>query len=87
MELKINIDEKELNETVIRLLAKEIVAEYGHTSHQAKAGIRDACDYAVREYIYKQKDKVIEKVVSRATREIVKKGLPKLLENIEKEEA
>ena len=38
---------------------------------------------AVRELIYSQKDTIIEMVVDRATREIVKKGLPKLLERFD----
>lgn len=35
---------------------------------------------AVKDLIYSRKDEIIEMVVDRATREIVKKGLPKLLD-------
>ncbi len=35
---------------------------------------------AVKDLVYSHKDEIIEKVVDRATREIVRKGLPKLLE-------
>jgi len=35
--------------------------------------------------IYKEKEKIINRVVERATIEIVKKGLPKLLESLGKE--
>lgn len=35
---------------------------------------------AVKELIYSRKDEIIEMVVDRAAREIVKKGLPKLLD-------
>lgn len=35
---------------------------------------------AVKDLIYSRKDQIIEMVVERATREIVKKGLPKLLD-------
>ena len=35
---------------------------------------------AVKDLIYSRKDEIIEIVVDRATREIVKKGLPKLLD-------
>ena len=38
---------------------------------------------AVRELIYSHKDEIIDKVVSRATTEIVKKGIPKLIERFE----
>lgn len=47
-------------------------------------GVRDGVDKAVKNYIYSEKDRIIERVVERATREIVKKGLPKLLEGIGK---
>lgn len=35
---------------------------------------------AVKDLIYSRKDQIIEMVVDRATREIVKKGLPKLFD-------
>lgn len=36
----------------------------------------------VKELIYSRKDEIINMVVERATKEIVKKGIPKLLERI-----
>ena len=36
----------------------------------------------VKELIYSRKDEIINMVVERATKEIVKKGIPKLLEKI-----
>ena len=44
------------------------------------SGTGDVITCAVKELVYSQKDEIIEKVVDRATKEIVKKGLPKLLE-------
>ena len=38
---------------------------------------------AVKELIYSKKDQIVEMVVDRAVREIVKKGLPKLLERMD----
>lgn len=40
----------------------------------------DVVASAVKEIIYSRKDEIIEMVVDRATKEIVRKGLPKLLE-------
>lgn len=37
---------------------------------------------AVKDLIYSRKDEIIEMVVDRASREIVKKGLPRLLERM-----
>ena len=44
------------------------------------SGTGDVIACAVKELVYSQKDEIIEKVVDRATKEIVRKGLPKLLE-------
>ena len=43
-------------------------------------GIRDSVDKVIRQYIYSKKDAIVDRAVERATVEIVKKGLPKLLE-------
>jgi hypothetical protein len=51
----------------------------------AQFGVKSGVDKAVKEYIYKNKDKIIERVVERASVEIVKKGLPKLLERLGEE--
>ena len=40
----------------------------------------DVVASAVKEIVYSRKDEIIEMVVDRATKEIVRKGLPKLLE-------
>ena len=80
-ELKIKIDDERIAKLVEEHIAKEIVTgSYSWEGREAKRGIRDAMDKAVQKYLYSQKDKIIEKVVERATREIVKKGIPKLLE-------
>lgn len=42
---------------------------------------------AVKELVYSRKDEIIERVVDRAAKEIVKKGLPKLLDRLEGEKA
>lgn len=60
-------------------IANRIVAERGYENREAKIGIRDGVDKAIKQYIYLKKELVIDRVVERATVEIVKKGLPKLL--------
>lgn len=37
---------------------------------------------AVKDLVYSHKDEIIDKVVDRATKEIVRKGLPKLMEMV-----
>ena len=45
----------------------------------------DVVASAVKEIVYSRKDEIIEMVVERAVKEIVRKGLPKLLERSEGE--
>lgn len=85
MELKININEEHIKEMVEKEMVRLIISEKGYEGREAEWGIRDGVDKAIKQYIYKEKDKIIDRVVERATVEIVKKGLPKLLENIGKE--
>jgi ribosomal protein S26 len=82
MKLEIVIDENYIAELVSKEIARRIVETYGYENREARAGIRDGIDKAVKQYIYSKKDVIIDRVVDRATVEIVKKGLPKLLEKV-----
>jgi hypothetical protein len=82
MKIEIEIDEKYIAELVSQEIAKRIVAEHNYENREAKYGIREGVDKAIKQYIYSKKDTVIERVVERASVEIVKKGLPKLIEKL-----
>jgi hypothetical protein len=82
MKIEIEVDENYITELVSQEIAKRIVAERGYENREAKIGIRDGVDKAIKQYIYSKKDSIIERVVDRASVEIVKKGLPKLLERL-----
>lgn len=82
MNFSIEIDEKRITELVEKEIAKKIVNEYGYVNQESQFGIRKGIEKAVKEYIYSVKDEVIEKTIERASREITKKGLPKLLEGM-----
>lgn len=82
MKIEIEIDENYIAELVSQEIAKRIVADRGYESREAKFGIRNGVDKAIKQYIYSKKDEVIERVVDRASVEIVKKGIPKLIERI-----
>lgn len=43
------------------------------------SGTGDVISQAVKELVYSRKDEIIDMVVERAAREIVRKGLPKLI--------
>ena len=75
----IDIDDKviveQMNDILNNILNRQLNNKYTETDYV----IRDA----VKELIYSHKDEIIERVVDRAAREIVKKGLPKLIERCE----
>ena len=82
MKLEIEIDEGYIAELVSKEIAKRIVETHGYENREARIGIRNGVDKAVKQYIYSKKDSVIDRVVERASVEIVKKGLPKLLDRL-----
>jgi Cys-tRNA synthase (O-phospho-L-seryl-tRNA:Cys-tRNA synthase) len=79
IKIEIEIDESYITELVSQEIAKRIVTEHCYENREARIGIREGVDKAIKQYIYSKKDSVIERVVDRASTEIVKKGLPKLL--------
>lgn len=81
MEFKITINEEVIEE----VLQKELLNEIKRLASQHNSfryDVKDAIGKAIKEYVYINKDKIIEMTVDRASKEIVKKGLPKLLENL-----
>lgn len=72
----IDIDDKAVTEQINRILNvivnEQLKSRYTDTGHVITA--------LIKELIYFKKDEIIETVVERAAREIVKKGLPKLID-------
>lgn len=65
---------EQINNIINTIFNREIQSKYGDTGYEISQ--------AVKEIVYSHKDEIIEKVVERATAEIVRKGLPKLLERM-----
>ena len=84
MKIEINIPDERIVELVEQAIVENILNNR-HENREAQYGVRSGMDKAVKEYIYVNKDRIIERVVERASIEIVKKGLPKLIENIGRE--
>jgi Cys-tRNA synthase (O-phospho-L-seryl-tRNA:Cys-tRNA synthase) len=82
MKIEIEIDESYIAELISQEIAKRLVTEHCYENLEARIGIREGVDKAIKQYIYSKKDAVIDRVVERASVEIVKKGIPKLLETI-----
>jgi len=80
VKLEIEIDEDYIAELVSKEIARRIVETHGYENREARIGIRNGVDKAIKQYIYSEKDTIIDRVVDRATTEIAKKGLHKLLE-------
>lgn len=74
----IEVDEKAITEQISRILNtvlnEELRSRYTDTGREISS--------AVKELIYSQKDRIIEMVVDRAAAEIVRKGLPKLMDKM-----
>ena len=73
---QINLDDgaiiEQINNILDTVLMEQMNHKYSNTGHIIAAAVKDL--------VYSHKDEIIEKVVDRATREIVRKGLPRLLE-------
>ena len=78
MELKIEIDEKELRKEVTDIIARKLTQSWTSERNMFKQIIAES----VREVVYSQKEEIINMVVGRATREIVSKSIPKLLDKL-----
>lgn len=72
----IEIDDKsvtdQINGIINAVFKREINNKYGETGYEISKAVKDI--------VYSHKDEIINKVVDRAVKEIVRKGLPKLLE-------
>jgi len=82
MKIELEIDENYITELVSQKIAERIVSERCYENREARMGIREGVDKAIKQYIYTKKDSIIDRVIDRASVEIVKKGLPKLLDRL-----
>jgi hypothetical protein len=81
-EITITVNDAEIVDMVTKMIARDIAAQYTAESRDTKFGIRRGVESAVKEYIYASKDEIIDRCVARASAELVRKGLPKLIERM-----
>ena len=76
MKLTIDIDEKEITEIVSQKLVDEIMDDVKDWRlNRAKGfGIRDGIDKGIKNYIYKNKDYVIERIIDRCSKYFIRKA-------------
>lgn len=78
----IQIDDQVICDQINKILNEIIGRElYGRCSDS-----REAIALAIKDMIYSRKDEIIDKIIDKATTELVKKGLPRLLERMTKDE-
>lgn len=74
----IEVDENAIKEQIAGILntvlKQELRSRYSDTGREISA--------SVKELVYSQKDRIIEMVVDRASAEIVRKGLPRLMDKM-----
>lgn len=63
---------EQINNILDTIFRRQLNNKYSDTGYIIAAAVKDL--------VYSHKDEIIDKVVERATKEIVKKGLPKLME-------
>lgn len=73
---QINLDDgaiiEQINKIIDSVFRQQMNFKYSDTGHIIAAAVKDL--------VYSHKDEIIDKVVDRAAKEIVRKGLPRLLE-------
>ena len=81
MKLELNINEKNLE----KMITEQISTHALNTNH-FRYDLKNAIGEAVKKYVYSEKEQIIEKVVDRASKELVRKGLPRLIKKLEEAE-
>lgn len=75
----IQIDDEQITKQIESILNR--VLERQLQNRYSKVG--DEISAAVKELIYSRKDEIVDMVVDKATKEITRKALPKLLERMD----
>lgn len=75
MQIKIEIDDEELQKEVTRIIANKLTATWSMERNLLKTTVANA----VKDVVYSQKADIIKMVVNRASAEIVRKAMPELL--------
>lgn len=74
IEIDDNAIKEQINIILNAVIKQELMSRYSDSGREISA--------AVKELVYSQKDRIIEMVVDRASAEIVRKGLPRLMDKM-----
>lgn len=78
MEIKIKINEESLGKMIEQQISTQAL-----NTHHFRYDLKNAIGKAVKDYVYSEKEQIIEKAVDRASKELVRKGLPMLIKKLE----
>ncbi|MDU7339335.1 MAG: hypothetical protein E7L17_14625 [Clostridium sp.] len=82
IDITITVNEDDIAKQVVEKISSAMARTYSAESIDTKWGVRKGVEQAVKDYVYSCKDEIIEKCVDRASTELVKKALPKLIEKV-----
>ena len=77
----IQIDDKEVEKQISNILDTMFHHEMSERCSSSRSAIADF----IKDVIYAHKDEIIDRIIDKATVELVKKGLPKVLERMTKD--
>ena len=83
MEIKVQIDEEELKAFITERLSRQLTSNYSADRNMFKKQIAEI----TREVVYAEKDYIIQEVISRAVKEVSKKSITKMVEDMYKGES
>ena len=78
MEITVEISDEELKREILNLVAMNYKAKYSADRRRADTVVKEC----VREIIYKDKERIIDRIVAQASRECGNKAIKKFLDSI-----
>ena len=78
MKVTVEISDDELKREILNLVAKDYKAEYSEDRRRTNAVVKEC----VREIIYQDKERIIDRIVAQASRECGNKTIKKFLDSI-----
>lgn len=73
IDITITINEDDIAKLVVEKIASAMARTYSAESTDTKWGVRKGVEQAVKDYVYSQKNEIIEKCVDKASTELAKK--------------
>lgn len=82
MKFEIEVEDKELQDAVLDCVAQRYYAKYSAD----RRNVDKVVAQCIRDVIYKDKGRIVDMIVERASRECVNKTVKKILEKVMKDE-